>query len=572
MGRLAVGAASRPPFTPAVIRFSASGLVLGAGILALLVFVAYPLAWLVAGMFGLPRELGVEGIVRTFTRAANLRPLVNTVLLAVSVGMMAVLLGVPLAWLVARTNMPFRRTVHGLVGLAYVLPPYLTAIAFIILLGPNAGYVNRLLDWALGTGPGVFDIFSGGGVALVITLHVFAFPYFLTHEALQSVNGALEDAARILQAGRWYVLRRVTLPLVAPAITGGALLAAVDSMALFGPQALLGTPAQISFLPTRIYSAISGYPPRFAEASALSMVLVLLTAAGLLVQRRYLARRSYVTVGGKGGRSARWALGRGRWPAAAAALSVVCLTSVAPIGVLLAAACSRSWTDPPTLANLTGAHFREAVLDNQIALRGLVNSLMLAFGAATLGVAIGLAVAYLDLRTRARGRRMLDALAALPLGLPGTVLAVALILAFLRPPLQLYGTIWILLAAYVARAVPLATRSANAALRQVDASLEEAARITGAGWLDTIRRIVLPILRPGLLTAWLLVFIPALSELSATILLYTSGTETISIAIYRLNDLGQIEVVAALSVVLIGLILALFLLLQLLSGRRVGAG
>jgi iron(III) transport system permease protein len=545
----------------------APALVLGAGVVALLLFVGYPLLWLVLGMFGFPRAPGVEGLLRSFTQPANLQPLANTVMLALSVGIMAVLIGVPLAWLVARTDMPLRRFVHSLVGLAYVLPPYLAAIAYIILLGPNAGYVNRLLGWALGVAPGTLNIFTFGGVALVITLHVFAFPYYLTHEALHSVDGALEEAARILQASRWYVLRRVTLPLVAPAITGGALLAAVDSMALFGPQALLGMPAQITFLPTRIFSAVSGYPQRFAEASTLSMVLVVLTVLGLSVQRRFLDRRAYVTIGGKGGRAARWPLGRMRWPAAAAAVALVAITSLAPVAVLVAASFSKVWTDPPIPGNLTLDHFREALLDNQIAARGVANSLMLAAGAATLVVAIGLTVAYLDLRTRLRGRRVLEALAALPLGLPGTVLAVAMILAFLRPPLHLYGTIWILLAAYVARAVPLATRGVNGALRQVDVSLEEAARITGASWLGAICRVLLPILRPSLLTAWLLVFIPALSELSATILLYTSGTETISVAIYRLNDLGQIEVVAALSVVLIAVILCLLLALQLLSGR-----
>lgn len=545
----------------------APGLVLGAGVLALLVFVGYPLVWLVLGTVGLPRGFGLDGLVRTFTRPANLEPLINTVVLAVSVGVTSVLAGVPLAWLVARTDMPLRRTVHALVGLAYVLPPYLTAVAYIILLGPNAGYINRVLGWAFGTEPGVFNIFTGAGVVLVITLHVFAFPYYLTYEALHSIDGSLEESARMLRARRWYVLRRVTLPLVAPAITGGALLAAVDSLALFGPQALLGTPAQITYLPTRIYGAISGYPPRFPEASTLSMVLVLLTVVGLSVQRRFLNRRSYVTIGGKGVRAARWPLGGLRWPTAAAALAAVTVTSLAPVAVLLAAACSTVWTDPLGPGNLTLAHFQEAILDNQIAARGIVNSVVLATGAATLAVAVGLAVSYLDLRTRIRGRRVLDTLAALPLGLPGTVLAVALILAFLRPPLHLYGTIWILLAAYVARAIPLATRVASGAIRQIDSSLEEAARITGASWMGAIRRILLPILRPSLLTAWLLVFIPTLSELSATILLYTSGTETISVAIYRLNDLGQIEVVAALSVALIAAILVLSLLLQLLSGR-----
>ena len=555
------GQASRP------WRDFAPRLVLGVGALALLLFVGYPLLWLVLGAAGLPRGLGLDGVTRAFTRPSNLTPLFNTVILAASVGVTGVLAGVPLAWLVARTDMPLRRLVHALVGLAYVVPPYLTAIAYIILLGPNGGYVNRLLDWGLGTGLGVFNVFSFGGVVLVITLHVLAFPYYLTHEALQSIDASLEESARMLQAGRWYVLRRVTLPLVAPAITGGALLAAVASLALFGPQAVLGTPAQVSFLPTRIYGAISNYPPRFPEAANLSLVLVALTVLGLLLQRRYLARRSFVTIGGKGVRAERWSLGALRWPACFVALSAVLIAAVAPVGVLLAAACSRVWTSAPLPGNLTLMHFRDALVGNQVALRGITNSLMLASGAATLAVAIGLAVAYLDLRTRLRGRRALDMLAALPLGLPGTVLAVALILAFLRPPLLLYGTIWILLVAYVARAIPLATRGASSALQQLDVSLEEAARITGGSWWDGIRRILLPILRPALLTTWLLVFIPSLGELSATILLYTSGTETISVAIYRLNDLGQLEVVAALSVVLIGAILGLLLLLQLLSGR-----
>ncbi len=181
------------------------------------------------------------------------------------------------------------------------------------------------------------------------------------------------------------------------------------------------------------------------------------------------------------------------------------------------------------------------------------------------------------MRTELRGRRLLDYLAILPLGLPGTVMAVGILLAFIRPPFSIYGTIWILLVAYVARFIPLATRSANATFRQIDPSLEEAARITGASWLTAIRRILVPLSRPGLLVAFLLVFIPAFGELSATILLYTGGTETIAVAIYRLNDLGQLEVVSALAVFTIGVILTLSLLVSWLSGpgadaaRRPGA-
>jgi iron(III) transport system permease protein len=539
-------------------------LVLGLGVAALLLFVAYPLLWLVLGAFGLPRGFGLQGFVRSFTRAANVMPMVNTVVLALAVGACSLLVAVPLAFAVARTDVAFRRVVNALVGLAYVLPPYLTAVAYIILLGPNAGHINRALAWA---GLSGFNIFTGYGVIFVITLHVFAIPYFLTCEALASVDGAMEEAARMLGGGRWAVLRRVTLPLVAPAITGGGLLAGVASLALFGPQAILGLPAQIVYLPTRIFGAISSYPPRYPEASAMSLALVALTVAGLAAQRHYLGRRSYVTVGGKGVRPARWKLGAGRWPLGLLLLAPVLLAAVAPVAVLALAAVSKVWTQAPTLDNLTLAHFHAALLDNQIAGRGLANSLKLAVTAASLAVLVGLAVAYLDLRTKLRGRVALDYLAILPLGLPGTVMAVALLQAFIHPPLVLYGTIWILLVAYVARAIPLAARSANAALRQVDASLEEAARITGAGWGAALRRVLLPILQPSLLLAWLLVFIPSLSELSTTILLYSSGTETISVAIYRLNDMGQLEVVCALAVVLIGIILVALLLMQALSAK-----
>lgn len=560
MGRLSQAASARRPARS----WGADRFVLGLGVAALLLFVAYPLLWLLLGALGLPHGFGLGAIARSFSRSINLTALVNTLILAASVGVASLVIAVPLAFATARTNIALRRSINALVGLAYVLPPYLTSVAYIILLGPNAGHINRALAW-LGL-PG-FNIFTGGGVIFVITLHVFAIPYFLTTEALASVDGAMEEAARTLGGGRWAVLRRVTLPLVAPAITGGGLLAGVASLALFGPQAILGLPAQIVYLPTRIFGAISSYPPRYPEASAMSLALVVLTVAGLALQRSYLAKRSYVTVGGKGVRPARWALGAWRWPLGLLLLLPVLLAAIAPVSVLALAAFSKVWTHAPTLDNLTLAHFRSALIDSQIATRGLANSLKLATAAATLAVLIGLAVAYLDLRTKLRGRVALDYLAILPLGLPGTVMAVAMLQAFLHPPIVLYGTIWILLVAYVARSIPLAARASNAALRQVDASLEEAARITGAGWTTALWRILLPILRPSLVLAWLLVFIPSLSELSSTILLYSSGTETISVAIYRLNDMGQLETVCALSVILILIILAALLLVQALAAR-----
>jgi iron(III) transport system permease protein len=557
-------------------RVDASTILFGLVIGLLLVVVAYPLLWLLMSAFGIPTDFQLGYLIRVYTRTQNFVPLVNTLILAAGAGTLSVVLGAPLAWAAARSDAPLRRLVHMLVAVAYIMPPYLTAIAYIILLGPDAGYFNRAMQALTGAARGPIDIFSMGGVIFVIGIHVFPFTYFMTYTALRSVDASYEEAARLLGATRWDVFRKVTLRVVAPAITGGALLSGIDSMALFGPQAFLGLPAQITFLPTRIYGVIGSYPPRWSEASALSLTLVILTACGLLLQRSYLERRSYATVGGRGVRVETIRLGRWKWALAGFCLCVVFLSSIAPVVVLTVAAFSRSWVSGLSAANFTLANFNEALVDNQIAVRGILNSFRLAAAASVCAVVIGATVAYIDLRTRAKGRRLLDYLAILPLGLPGTVMAVGVLLAFIRPPFAIYGTIWILLVAYVARFVPLATRSANSTLRQIDPSLEEAARIAGASQLATLWRILLPIARPGLAVAFLLVFVPALSELSATILLYAGGTETIAVALFRLNDLGQFEVVAALAVFTIAVTLLVSLplnwLLRPQADRAVGNG
>jgi iron(III) transport system permease protein len=553
-------------------RLGVQGIVLGLGVAVLLFLVGYPLLWLILGALGLPHSIGLEHLQRAFTRPQNYAALVNTVQLALGTGLMSVTIGVPLAWAAARSDMPLRPLVHALVALSYITPPYLTALAYIILLGPDAGQFNRALRAVFGFESGPLSIFSMPGVIFVIGIHVFAFTYFLTYTALRSVDASLEESAQMLGAKRWQTVLRINLPLVAPAITGGALLSAIDSLALFGPQAIIGTPAQIVFLPTRIYATIGSYPPRWGEGSALSLMLVALTIAGLALQRGYLERRSYITVGGRGVRTKTLDLGIWRWPLLAFCLTVVFFSAIAPIGVLALTAFSKNWIEPLSFANFTIAHFNAALFNDQVSVRGIANSFKLATSAATLAVMIGAVVAYLDLRTTMRGRRLLDYLAILPLGLPGTVMAVGILLAFIRLPVPIYGTIWILLAAYVARFIPLATRGANATFRQIDPSLEEAGRVTGATWWVTIRHILFPLSRPGLLVAFLLVFIPAFSELSATILLYTGGTETIAIAIYRLNDLGQLEVVSALAVFIIAVVLSLAALVSWLSGSDWASG
>lgn len=560
---LASAGIERPRATPT------QQIVLLLAVLLTLGLVGYPLAWLLLGSLGLPRGLSLEAFGTILTNPAYLQALGNTLILALGTAVLSAVLGVPLAWVTARTDLPGRGLLRVAVALAYMLPPYLTAVAYIILAGPNSGHLNRLVIALTGASAGPFNIFSLGGVVFVISLHVFPITYFFTHTALLSIDSSLEQSARILGSSRFQVLRTVTLPLVAPAITAGLLLAGINSMALFGSQAFLGTPARIEFLPTRVFALLQRIPPLFPEASALAFALVLFTVLGLWAQRAFLERKSYVTVTGKGARSELIPLGGWRWPLLAWCWGVVLFAVVLPLGVLAAAAFSKNWLDPFVPSNWTLGQFGYALFEEQVSQRGIANSLKLAAGAASLCMLLGLFVAYIDLRTTIRGRRLLDYLAILPLGLPGIVLAVGLLQGWIRLPLPVYGTIWILLIAYAARFLPLAVRSANASLHQVDPSLEEAARISGASWAEAIARVTAPLVRPGLLVGWILVFVPVIGELSATVLLYTQGSETVAIAIYRLRDLGRLEVVAALAVVTIGITLLALGVAVRIAGRGI---
>jgi len=349
------------------------------------------------------------------------------------------------------------------------------------------------------------------------------------------------------------------------AVLSGALVAFVNAIALFGSQAIVGLPGRVFTLPTRIY-ALFDYPPQYGLASALSLIFVALTVAALYLQRRYLARRSYVTLGGKGSRPRLVDLGTARWAVLGFCVVVFIVAVAAPYLTLLAVSISRSW-GLQFWQNLTLQHYRFVLLEYDVTRRAILNSLILASATATLAVLIGSFVGWLDLRTALRGRKLLDYASLVPLGLPGIVVAVALIQFWLRVPLPIYGTLLIILLAYTGRFIPLGVRSANAAFRQIDPSLEETARVTGAGWLRTFRSVTLPLARPGLFAGWLLVFVPALQELSASILLFSSGSITLAVAVYNLYETGALGPVAALAIVTMVIITAAIVL-----ATRLGRG
>ena len=527
--------------------FSLENLTMGAAVLAVIILIVLPLCSLLAGSV-----LSAEGVSLThfrevFSSRLYTAALINSLILGAWTGLFSILVGVPLAWAVSRTNVPGKALITATATLSYLSPPFLTAIAFVNLFSPNAGLINIFLRDVAGVPWLTFNIFTMSGLVLVTVLHTFPFVYLLTSTALRSVDASFEEAAQILGASKWRTALAITGPLVAPAILSGTLIAFVNAIALFGSQAIIGLPGRIVTLPTRIYSLFD-YPPEYGLASALSLIFVAITVAALYLQRAFLARRSYVTLGGKGARPRLVDLGLARWAVFAFCVLVFIVAIAAPYLTLIAVSLSKSW-GINFWQGLTLAHYKFILFDYDVTQRAIKNSLILAVAAASIAVLVGTAVGWIDLRTKLPGRRLLDYAALVPLGLPGIVMAVALIQFWLSMPIALYGTMAILLLAYVARYMPLGVRAANSALQQIDPSLEESARILGASWGMTMREVTLPLIRPALFAGWLLVFVPVIQELSASILLFSSQSITLAVAVYNLVETGYTEPVAALAMV-----------------------
>jgi iron(III) transport system permease protein len=557
LGRGTRPALQRRPVVPALrstrggwLRFDQ--LVMAAAVICLIVLVVLPLCSLFLGSIRAKDGLSLGFFQEAVTGRLYRQALINSLILGCWTGLFSVIIGLPLAWAVSRTNVPAKSFLRATATLTYLSPPFLTAIAFVNLFSPNAGVINHLLRETMGVAWLTFNIFSMKGLVLVTVLHTFPFVYLLAASALQSVDASYEEAAQILGAGKWRTAFSITAPLVTPAILSGTLIAFVNSIALFGSQAIVGLPGRIFTLPTRIY-ALFDYPPEYGLASALSLVFILITVAALFLQRQFLARRSYVTLAGKGSRPQLIDLGRARWVLFGFGVAVFVVAILMPYASLIAVSLSKSW-GLEFWKNVTLANYKFVLFDYDVTRRAILNSLLLATLAATLSVMLGTIISWIDVRTRVTGRRLLDYFALIPLGLPGIVMAVALIQFWLAMPLALYGTLAILLLAYTGRYVPLGVRAANSSLRQVDPSLEESARILGASWGFTMREVTLPLMRPGLFAGWLLIFVPAIQELSASILLFSSKSITLAVAVYNLYETGYTEPVAALAMINVAII------------------
>jgi iron(III) transport system permease protein len=514
----------------------------------LCVLIVLPLSWLV--LYSFTDKTGaftLANFERLFTESSFLDPLVTTFIIAVSSSLICCAIAAPMGWLVARTDLPCSRVIRALVTASFVTPPFLGAIAWELLAAPNSGLLNQLFRFVTGAEQDthLFNIYTLTGIIFVISCYTFPYVFVLVANALDRTPGELEDASSILGGGRWYTARRITIPLVLPALLAGGLVAFLQAMTLFGSPAILALPAGFHTMTTKIWSLFQ-YPPKPELAAAASLPLLVLTVLLLRAEHLILGRRGYSIVGGKYGQPRLIPLGNWRWPAFGICLVVLLNPVFLPYAALFNAAFSPVATTMLTFKNFT-LHNIEFVAFELSAVRlTLQNTVILGASTATIGTIIALVIAYVSARKAVAGYRVLGFLATAPIAIPGIVLGVGLFLSYTRPPFILYGTLWILLIAFVTISLPSAYQQLQAAFRAIHPELEDASRILGATRLQSLWQITAPLLRTGLIATWCFIFVGVMRELSAAIILFTSETKVISVLIYDLNesgDLGAISVI-----------------------------
>jgi iron(III) transport system permease protein len=517
----------------------------------LLAMVALPVGWLIATSLSGPHGPTLDNYVTLFTDPSMVQPFLITLESSAAVAILCVVVAVPMGWCVARTDMPLRRLVRILVMASLVTPPFLGAIAWELLAAPNTGFLNQLarVTFHLDRSIHPFNIYTIAGLTFVNFLYTFPYAFTFVANALERIPADLEDASAILGAGSAQTMWRVTLPLILPAILAGGLIAFLQSVTVFGSAAVLTLPAGFHTMTTRIWSLFQ-FPPKPALAAAASMPILLITLVLLRAQQLILGRKGYVVVGGKGARRAIGALGRWRWPALAFCALVLVNAIVLPYGALLDAAFVKVAPALPTLANLTWSHLHFVFFELDATPVALWNTVILALGAATIGTVLALIVGYLVARRSVRGWQLLGFLATAPLAIPSIVLGVGLFLAYTRPPLLLFGTLWIMLIAFVTIEFPAAYQQLVAVASSIHPELEEAGRLLGATRLRVLREITSPLMRSGLVATWCFIFIGAIREISAAILLFTAPTRTIAVVIYDLNESGDTGSIAVLGLLL----------------------
>ncbi len=534
-------------------------------IVVLLVLVVNPLLRLLIVSFqDADGSFTLANYVAAYSRTRHLQALGNSLVLGASAASLCLVFGVPMAWALSRTDMPCKGLIWVCILGTFIIPPYLGAVGWILLAGPNAGWLNRALVALTGAEAGPFNIYSMPGLVLVVACYSFPYVFVLTKSALDLISSEMEDAANILGAGNLRTTFSITLPLVLPAILGAFILVFLEAIALFGSPALLALPGRFHVVTTQLWQFFE-FPPRVGVASAYAMPLLIITIALFWVQRRITSRKGYVSLTGKGGERRPIELGPWKWAVLGYCLFVCTLSFFMPMVVICQAAFAKAWGRGFSLDNLTLNNLYFTIFENDLTRNATLNTFMYAGAASLIAITLSLCIAYIVNRELV-GRRVghvLSFLTMAPFVVPGIVLAIGFYAAYTQPPLVLYGTAWILILAFATRFLPIAYVNSSAAIRSINPELEDAVRILGGSRFTAIWNVVMPLLKRSLAGAFILVFIPATRELSTAIFLYSINTQVLSVLLFDKSDEGNFEMLAS-----IGLILVVITVTLILAGFR----
>jgi iron(III) transport system permease protein len=521
---------------------------------ALSVLVLLPLAYIALASVRPDAELARTSVwvnfAATFGLSRYMVAITNSVILAVLCPVIGLVLALPIAWLLASSNLPAKKLLFALIFGAFITPGFVNALAWIFLFAPKTGYMNQLWSYLWG-GPSVLmNIYTLQGLSFAVMAAIYPIAVVFLYNAFTMLDADLEDSARVAGASPWQVLHTITLPLTRHAIVAAVVIMVLEALVIFAAPAIIGLPANIATITTQLGYLFETYPPGVGRAAALSIPLLAVTAVLLWVQQRLAVRLATTRL--TRASKTRVLLGKWRWPALAFVLVVLGVTFILPSAVILATSVSDRWLQGFSLSNLSLRHYVRLFTDRAGVL-AITNSLITSAAAAAICVVLGGLTAYISERRITRTAYLLGVLVTVPLAVPSIVYAVGVFAAFAPAPLSLYGTLTILILAYASKFIPFAFMTTRSAISSVPLPLEDSARVAGASRYRVLLDITLPLGRAGVLTGAVLVFVTAMKELPSSILLYTPRTPVIGTTIMDFYANSRWEEIAVLSVVLLAI-------------------
>lgn len=540
----------------------------------LIITIAMPMIMIVFNTFFYKLSFNWKLFIQTIIRKDTLSAMWNTIKIAFLVTIFGTVIGVFFAWLIGRSDIPLKETMKTLFVIPYMFPPFIGAMAWQLLFSPRSGYLNKLFMIITNSSTPLININSIFGIVFVEICYYFPFVFIQVVSSLERMDPTLEESARIAGASQLKVIRRITLPLVLPAIAAGAILILISSLSHFGVPAILGFSNNIFTLPTKIYELIyrsAGSFEGIRRGASLSILLVIVVGLALLLQRYILRTGHYEIIKGKSMRPMLIKLRMFKLPLLLVCILFLIFVVVLPLAIIFAVGFLKSYGLSLFLKNMTLTNFKDVLFHSKMTQDAMKNSVFLSISSAFITMFVGTMVAYVVVKVKAKGSGFLEVLSLLPYSVPGIVLAIGVILMWSGAlGINLYNTLWIILIAYIARYMAFSMKSSSASLKQVHNSLEESARSCGASHWESLSDVTIPLIRPGMIAGFFLIFLPAMRELTTSVLLYGPKTRTLGVAIYAIHEEGNTVAAAALAGVAILIIIIGNIVLRFITKERRG--